>query len=140
MPAPAGGGGARRPPEAGGALVRVPAVRPLRHGGAHPVPGPARGIRGGGPHPGHRRSDRHRDAGGTPELVRSGRRLSPQPSPGGGRAMRVTRTSLRSLAVAALALAAVLLTVGRPAQAQSRQETLIIARNIDDYVTNDVHR
>jgi peptide/nickel transport system substrate-binding protein len=27
-----------------------------------------------------------------------------------------------------------------PAQAQSRQETLVIARNIDDYVTNDVHR
>ena len=27
-----------------------------------------------------------------------------------------------------------------PAVAQSRQETLIIARNIDDYVTNDVHR
>ena len=29
---------------------------------------------------------------------------------------------------------------GQPAHAQSRQETLIIARNIDDYVTNDVHR
>src|SRR5262249_25422260 len=27
-----------------------------------------------------------------------------------------------------------------PVAAQSRQETLIIARNIDDYVTNDVHR
>src|SRR5215470_19006571 len=27
-----------------------------------------------------------------------------------------------------------------PTLAQSRQETLIIARNIDDYVTNDVHR
>src|SRR5262245_52726655 len=27
-----------------------------------------------------------------------------------------------------------------PASAQSRQETLVIARNIDDYVTNDVHR
>ncbi len=30
--------------------------------------------------------------------------------------------------------------LGGPAQAQSRQDTLIIARNIDDYVTNDVHR
>ena len=33
-----------------------------------------------------------------------------------------------------------MLVAGGPAQAQSRQETLIIARNIDDYVTNDVHR
>jgi peptide/nickel transport system substrate-binding protein len=54
--------------------------------------------------------------------------------------MRVTRTFTRLLAVSALGLAAVLLVAGGPALAQSRQETLIIARNIDDYVTNDVHR
>ncbi|HEY7138674.1 MAG TPA: ABC transporter substrate-binding protein [Methylomirabilota bacterium] len=54
--------------------------------------------------------------------------------------MRVTRNVLRLLAIVALGLAAVLLLVGGPAQAQSRQETLIIARNIDDYVTNDVHK
>jgi peptide/nickel transport system substrate-binding protein len=47
---------------------------------------------------------------------------------------------MRGLVVAVLALAAVLLAVSGPAQAQSRQETLIIARNIDDYVTNDVHK
>jgi peptide/nickel transport system substrate-binding protein len=33
-----------------------------------------------------------------------------------------------------------LVVAAAPAQAQSRQETLILARNIDDYVTNDVHR
>ena len=46
----------------------------------------------------------------------------------------------RWTAVAALAVAALVLASGGPVQAQSRQETLIIARNIDDYVTNDVHR
>jgi peptide/nickel transport system substrate-binding protein len=54
--------------------------------------------------------------------------------------MRATRHTLRLLAISALGLAAVLLVAAGPAQAQSRQETLIIARNIDDYVTNDVHR
>src|SRR5262245_36479461 len=46
----------------------------------------------------------------------------------------------RGLATMALALVALLLAGGGAAQAQSRQETLIIARNIDDYVTNDVHK
>jgi peptide/nickel transport system substrate-binding protein len=46
----------------------------------------------------------------------------------------------RGLAMTALVLVALLLAGGGAAQAQSRQETLIIARNIDDYVTNDVHR
>jgi peptide/nickel transport system substrate-binding protein len=54
--------------------------------------------------------------------------------------MRVARFVSRCLGALALALAAVVLVAGGPAQAQSRQETLIIARNIDDYVTNDVHR
>jgi peptide/nickel transport system substrate-binding protein len=55
--------------------------------------------------------------------------------------MRGTPKFMRLTAAAALALAVVLLLgVSGPAQAQSRQETLIIARNIDDYVTNDVHR
>jgi peptide/nickel transport system substrate-binding protein len=54
--------------------------------------------------------------------------------------MRLTRHVMRLLAVSALGLAVVLLVAAGPAQAQSRQETLIIARNIDDYVTNDVHR
>jgi peptide/nickel transport system substrate-binding protein len=47
---------------------------------------------------------------------------------------------MRLLAITTLSVAAVLLAAGGPAQAQSRQDTLIIARNIDDYVTNDVHR
>ena len=42
--------------------------------------------------------------------------------------------------VAGLVLALVAGWGGSPAQAQSRQETLVIARNIDDYITNDVHR
>ncbi len=54
--------------------------------------------------------------------------------------MGVKRNVMRLLAITAVGLAAVLLAAGGPAQAQSRQETLIIARNIDDYVTNDVHR
>src|SRR5215470_16080048 len=54
--------------------------------------------------------------------------------------MRLTSKVLRLVAVSALGLAAVLLLAPGPAAAQSRQETLIIARNIDDYVTNDVHR
>ena len=53
--------------------------------------------------------------------------------------MGVKRNVMRLLAITAIGLAAVL-TLGGPVQAQSRQETLIIARNIDDYVTNDVHR
>jgi len=49
--------------------------------------------------------------------------------------------SVRAAAiVAGLVLALVAGWGGSPAQAQSRQETLVIARNIDDYVTNDVHR
>jgi peptide/nickel transport system substrate-binding protein len=44
------------------------------------------------------------------------------------------------MALAALAVTAIVLMSGGLAQAQSRQETLIIARNIDDYVTNDVHK
>jgi peptide/nickel transport system substrate-binding protein len=54
--------------------------------------------------------------------------------------MRFTPKVLRFLAASALSLGAVLLVSAGLAQAQSRQETLIIARNIDDYVTNDVHR
>jgi len=56
--------------------------------------------------------------------------------------MRGTPKVMRLVAAVALALATVVLLLGvsGPAQAQSRQETLIIARNIDDYVTNDVHR
>jgi peptide/nickel transport system substrate-binding protein len=54
--------------------------------------------------------------------------------------MHLTRNVMRLLAASALGLAAVLLLAPSPALAQSRQETLIIARNIDDYVTNDVHR
>src|SRR5262245_39432293 len=46
----------------------------------------------------------------------------------------------RGLATMALILTALLLAGGGAALAQSRQETLIIARNIDDYVTNDVHK
>jgi peptide/nickel transport system substrate-binding protein len=54
--------------------------------------------------------------------------------------MRVTRILMKDLAIVAMAVVAVLLAAGGPAWAQSRQDTLIIARNIDDYVTNDVHR
>jgi peptide/nickel transport system substrate-binding protein len=50
------------------------------------------------------------------------------------------RSVSRWMGIAALAVAALVLTSGEVAQAQSRQETLIIARNIDDYVTNDVHK
>jgi peptide/nickel transport system substrate-binding protein len=51
----------------------------------------------------------------------------------------------RDAFLAVLLLVTVLLGMGllggdTPAQAQSRQETLILVRNIDDYVTNDVHR
>jgi peptide/nickel transport system substrate-binding protein len=42
--------------------------------------------------------------------------------------------------IAALAILAALGAWGHGVQAQSRQETLIIARNIDDYVTNDPSR
>ena len=58
------------------------------------------------------------------------------------RVIHFLRTRRRALGAAGLALAALLAVGlgGGPAQAQSRQETLIIARNIDDYVTNDVHR
>ncbi len=51
--------------------------------------------------------------------------------------------SYRRLAGPATLLLAVLIGLGLPAgsvDAQSRQETFIIARNIDDYVTNDVDR
>ncbi len=54
--------------------------------------------------------------------------------------MPTRRSVPRSMRIAVLAVAAIALVTGGPAQAQSRQETLIIARNIDDYVTNDVHR
>ncbi len=47
-------------------------------------------------------------------------------------ALRLTGAVLALLAVAGL--------WALPAQAQSRQETLIVARNIDDYVTNDPSR
>jgi hypothetical protein len=50
-----------------------------------------------------------------------------------------TRRRLPALA-ALLAMLAVPGAWGDGAQAQSRQETLIIARNIDDYVTNDPGR
>jgi peptide/nickel transport system substrate-binding protein len=54
---------------------------------------------------------------------------------------RVPGTRTRRLALTGLSLVlAVLAAVPAAVQAQSRQETLIIARNIDDYVTNDVHR
>ncbi len=54
--------------------------------------------------------------------------------------MRTGRSVSRWIGVVALGVAAAMLASGGPALAQSRQETLIIARNIDDYVTNDVHR
>jgi peptide/nickel transport system substrate-binding protein len=50
------------------------------------------------------------------------------------------RSVSKWVAVSTLGLAALVVASGGSAQAQSRQETLIIARNIDDYVTNDVHR
>jgi peptide/nickel transport system substrate-binding protein len=50
-----------------------------------------------------------------------------------------TRRSLLAL-VAPLAILAALGCWGETVQAQSRQETLIVARNIDDYVTNDPSR
>jgi len=55
---------------------------------------------------------------------------------------QLSRSRRRLVGLAALALA-VLAGLGLPggsAQGQSRQETLIIARNIDDYVTNDPSR
>jgi peptide/nickel transport system substrate-binding protein len=54
--------------------------------------------------------------------------------------MRLTHAASRGLALGALALAAVVLAGGGMAGAQGRQETLIIARNIDDMVTNDPSR
>lgn len=54
--------------------------------------------------------------------------------------MRVVYGLSRRVGALALALATATLAGGGVAGAQSRQETLIIARNIDDYVTNDVHR
>jgi peptide/nickel transport system substrate-binding protein len=47
---------------------------------------------------------------------------------------------LRPLAFAVVAIAAVGLAGGGPAQAQSRQETLILASSIADYITNDPSR
>src|SRR5262245_10819740 len=55
------------------------------------------------------------------------------------RDLRVRSVHATSIVVG-LVLAFVAEGGGSPVQAQSRQETLIIARNIDDYVTNDVHR
>jgi peptide/nickel transport system substrate-binding protein len=51
-----------------------------------------------------------------------------------------SRRGLAGPVALALAVLAVLAPCGGSAQAQSRQETLIIARNIDDYVTNDPSR
>ncbi len=48
------------------------------------------------------------------------------------------RPSLRLIVLAGVAL--VLGGLGHPASGQSRQETLVIARNIDDYTTNDPSR
>jgi peptide/nickel transport system substrate-binding protein len=53
--------------------------------------------------------------------------------------MRARRVLLLGVAIVT-GLALGLGSGGATALAQSRQETLIIARNIDDYVTNDVHR
>ena len=53
--------------------------------------------------------------------------------------MGVPRVVSRALAVA-LALAAAALAGGAPAEAQSRQETLILASSISDYITNDPSR
>ena len=53
--------------------------------------------------------------------------------------MRARRVLLLGVAIVT-GLALGLGSGGAIALAQSRQETLIIARNIDDYVTNDVHR
>ena len=58
------------------------------------------------------------------------------------RSRRSARFPVRSLALAGLA-PMILLATGLWApsvQGQTRQETLIIVRSIDDYVTNDVHR
>jgi peptide/nickel transport system substrate-binding protein len=60
----------------------------------------------------------------------------PAESPPRRRAVPASRAWLIALA----AVPALLAGLPGPAGAQSRQETLIIARNIDDYVTNDVHR
>ena len=54
--------------------------------------------------------------------------------------MGVKRNVMRLPAIGALSLAAVLLAVGGPAQAQSRQETLVLASSISDYITNDPSR
>jgi peptide/nickel transport system substrate-binding protein len=50
------------------------------------------------------------------------------------------RSRTKWLGLFGLALVACGALLGGEAEAQSRQEILIIARNIDDYVTNDVHR
>jgi peptide/nickel transport system substrate-binding protein len=47
---------------------------------------------------------------------------------------------MRLVAFAALGLAAIVAAGGGPAQAQSRQETLIVASSISDYITNDPSR
>lgn len=54
--------------------------------------------------------------------------------------MGVERAVSRGVAVLALALAAAGLAGGAPAEAQSRQETLILASSISDYITNDPSR
>jgi peptide/nickel transport system substrate-binding protein len=54
--------------------------------------------------------------------------------------MLLTRFISRPFALAALALVAVVVAGTGPVQAQSRQETLIIASSISDYITNDPSR
>src|SRR5262245_17923413 len=54
--------------------------------------------------------------------------------------MLLTHVTLKPLALVALLLAAVVLGGVGPAQAQSRQETLVLASSISDYITNDPSR
>jgi ABC-type transport system substrate-binding protein len=54
--------------------------------------------------------------------------------------MLLTHVTLKPLALVGLVLAAVVLGGGGPVQAQSRQETLVLASSISDYITNDPSR
>ena len=56
------------------------------------------------------------------------------------RVMRAIWFPGRPVVLAVLTLAFLASLGAGPAVAQSRQDILILARNIDDYVTNDVHR
>src|SRR5262249_37194236 len=135
-----GYGTARPPPPAspGAASVRVqpgpPALPPWCYYGAAGA-GRIRAVDG----------SPHRDGGSSPPDGLGACEGTPYPSPTGGHAMSkspLTRSGRRLTGALALVLVvlAALAPWGGGALAQSRQETLIIARNIDDYVTNDPSR